>query len=65
MGKPVKRMNWCPRARKVIFPNELEAKIALAQRQRQDKGEKRYYPCNFGKHYHLTSQEARHPSERR
>lgn len=50
------RVVFCKRARKVSFKNELEAKMALAQRIRQDKGEQRYYKCNFGEHYHLTSQ---------
>lgn len=50
------RVYYCKRARKVSFRNELDAKIALAQRQRQEKGERRYYPCNFGPHFHLTSQ---------
>jgi len=51
-----KRVYYCKKARKVAFVNELEAKIALAQRIRQEKGECRYYKCNFGDHYHLTSE---------
>lgn len=54
--KTKKRVSYCSRARKVIFHTELDAKIALAQRLHQEKGEKRYYPCNFGSHFHLTSQ---------
>lgn len=46
----------CKRMRKVIFHTELDAKIALAPRIRKDKGEIRYYKCEFGDHYHLTSQ---------
>lgn len=45
----------CNRAGKVIFPTEIDAKIALATRVWKDKGEKRYYRCPNG-HYHLTSQ---------
>jgi len=47
----------CNRSGKVVFKTELDAMIALAQRQKQDKGEKRYYEC--GNHFHLTSQEKR------
>lgn len=50
------RVKYCKRARKVAFANELEAKMALAQRIRQDKGEQRYYQCSFDNHFHLTSQ---------
>lgn len=48
----------CNKTGKVIFSNELDAKIALAARVWKDKGEQRYYPCKgHGKrvHYHLTS----------
>ena len=64
MAKTVKRVSFCNRARKVVFHTELDAKIALAQRVRQDKGERRYYKCRFFNHYHLTSQEGRHVSEK-
>lgn len=47
----------CGRARKVILKTELDAMIVLARRQNQDKGEKRYYKCSFGSHYHLTSED--------
>jgi hypothetical protein len=47
----------CRRTGKVIFREEIEAKIALSRRVWKDKGERRYYPCKFGKHYHLTSEE--------
>lgn len=45
----------CNRANKVIFHDELDAKIALASRVWKDKGEIRHYPCT--NHWHLTSQE--------
>lgn len=51
-----RRVEYCRRARKVSFIDELAAKIALAERVRKDKGEIRYYACNFGNHYHLTSE---------
>jgi len=47
-------MSYCSRAHKVIFKTEIDAKLALFNRQRKEKGEQRYYPC--GKHFHLTSQ---------
>ena len=47
------------RGQKVIFKTELDAKIALASRVWKDKGEIRYYRCEIGNHWHLTSQEAR------
>ena len=47
------------RAQKVIFKDELAAKIALAQRVWKDKGEVRYYRCEIGNHWHLSSQEER------
>ena len=43
----------CNRTGKVIFPTDLEAKIALASRVWKDKGEVRYYKCHG--HFHLTS----------
>lgn len=49
-------MKRCSTNGKVIFPTELDAKIALASRVWKDKGEIRYYPCKLG-HFHLTSQE--------
>lgn len=51
-----------PDHNKVCFRDEIAAKIALAkQRDNNDRMEipRRAYPCNFGKHYHLTSREAR------
>lgn len=51
---------FCNRAGKVIFRTELDAKIALARRVWNDKGERRIYPC--GDHFHLTSQEKRNAS---
>lgn len=47
---------------KVIFKTELDAKMALAWRIRRDKGEKRYYRCELGNHFHLTSQDRRKAS---
>ena len=55
------KKNICNRTNKVVFPTELEAKIALATRVWKDKGEKRHYLCPSGRHYHLTSQEKRQP----
>lgn len=49
------RSRRCNREGKVIFEDELNAKIALARRVWKDKGEQRVYRC--GNHYHLTSQE--------
>lgn len=46
------------RGQKVIFHTELDAKIALAPRIAKDKGEIRYYRCEIGNHWHLSSQEA-------
>ena len=57
-----KQRRRCNRAgNKVIFVTELDAKVALARRVWNDKGEKRYYPCKGSHplHYHLTSQEKR------
>ena len=63
MLKSTRRIDYCKRMRKVAFKTELDAKIALAQRLRQDKGEIRYYPCpvkHHGEtHFHLTSQDKR------
>ncbi|WNO27828.1 hypothetical protein SEA_HUWBERT_77 [Microbacterium phage Huwbert] len=50
------RVEYCRRARKVSFVDEIAAKLALAERIRKDKGEVRQYKCNFGNHYHLTSE---------
>ena len=46
---------------KVIFRTILDAKIALAKRMHDDRGEIRFYKC--GNHYHLTSQVRNHISE--
>lgn len=53
----------CGKQNKVIFPTELDAKLALATRVWKDKGEVDYYLCDFKcraakykEHYHLTSQ---------
>lgn len=42
----------CNRRGLVIFDTELDAKIALAERIRKDKGEAHYFQC--GNHYHLS-----------
>jgi len=39
------------------FPDELSAKIALARRINQDRGEKRYYACTLCSGFHMTSQD--------
>lgn len=44
---------------KVPFRSELDAKMALARRVWKDKGETRYYHCEFCRRWHLTSQEQR------
>jgi hypothetical protein len=49
---------FCRRTRKVQFHTELDAKIALAPRVRKDKGEIRYYQCEFCNGWHLSSQDA-------
>lgn len=54
-----KRVHFCNRARKVVFHTELDAKIALAERLRKDKGEIRYYQCPHSNHFHLTSEKQR------
>jgi hypothetical protein len=43
---------------KVIYRTELDAKLALLNRQNRDKGQLRIHRCNVckGKVYHLTSQ---------
>lgn len=43
----------CNRCGKVCFNTELDAKIALADRIKKDKGEIRHYRC--GRYWHLTS----------
>lgn len=51
----------CPKSGKSIFPTELEAKLALAQIQREKRRnvkhrkECRYYECEHCGGYHLTS----------
>lgn len=58
-GMKVRTVRYCQRARKVSFATELDAKMALASRINQDKGEIRYYECQYAHknhpHYHLTS----------
>lgn len=48
----------CP-THKVKFRTQLDAKIVLAKRIRQDKGELREYRCPRCGAWHLTSQEKR------
>ena len=49
----------CPRDHnKIIFKDELSAKIALAKQRDNNNREavpRRAYQCKHGKHYHLTS----------
>lgn len=47
------KKNWCNRANSPIIPDELTAKMVLAERVWKDKGEKRYYKC-LG-HFHLAA----------
>lgn len=44
---------------KVRYRDELGAKIALANTQAKDHGEKRVYRCPICRGWHLTSQEHR------
>lgn len=46
---------------KVLYRDEIAAKLALAELQRRDKGEQRIYRCNIcsGAPWHLTGQEKR------
>ena len=46
-GMKVRTVRYCQRARKVSFATELDAKMALASRINQDKGEIRYYECQY------------------
>ena len=66
-GMKVRTVRYCQRARKVSFATELDAKMALASRINQDKGEIRYYECQYAPaahpHFHLTS--AYHKEEKR
>lgn len=45
----------CSHCLKVSFLDEISAKIVLAKRSYKEKGERRVYPCPFGKGWHLTS----------
>lgn len=45
----------CKSCGKVIFRDELAAKIALAGRLNRDRGEVRCYRCPQGRGWHLTS----------
>lgn len=46
-------MAICQKERKIIYRDELAAKMALARLVWKDHGEKRIYPC--GNHFHTTS----------
>lgn len=50
--------HYCKRAEKVIFPTELDVNIELAHHQFRGT-ESRAYKCEWGKHYHITTQEKR------
>lgn len=55
---------YCPETHKVAFRDELDAKMALARRIRNDKGEVRVYQCPFCHKFHLTSQKKGEPNVR-
>lgn len=55
------RLRRCGISGLVILDTELQAKIVLAKRIREDKGEKRYFRCQ--NHFHLTKQEQRTPQD--
>lgn len=54
---------YCPKAGKKILRDWVEAELTLEAIQlrsrREIHGEIRTYPCQFGDHYHLTSEEQR------
>ena len=56
--KPKPRRQICRRANKVIFPTELDVRIELAKHAFYDT-ESRAYPCLWGKHFHITTEEQR------
>lgn len=58
---------FCKKANKLILADRIAAELALEDIQLNSRrtihDECRSYPCNFGDHYHLTSEEQR--TERR
>lgn len=54
---------FCKRANKVILKDWIEAELLLEHIQlnarRTIHGENRSYPCEFGDHFHLTSEDKR------
>lgn len=50
-----KRLTRCGRTGLIILADEIEAKLVLAERQRKDTGERRYFGC--GNHFHLAATE--------
>jgi hypothetical protein len=46
----------CP-TRKVRYPSQIDAKLALVRTRAKDRDEKRYYYCRQCGGYHLTSKE--------
>lgn len=54
---------FCDYCRKRIMKDEIEAKLALATRVKQDKGEVRFYRCPKGNGYHLTSKKYRRKTD--
>lgn len=53
------RPRWSRRCRKVRYRTQLDAKIVLARLTWKDRDERRAYPCQRCRGWHLTSQEAR------
>lgn len=57
----------CPRHKKKILKDRIEAELLLEHIQlrsrREIRGENRAHPCNFGFGWHLTSEEQRTPYE--
>ena len=52
------RRVYCKRTSKVIFPTELDVKIELANHVLYGT-ESRPYKCQWGRHYHITTQAQR------
>jgi hypothetical protein len=55
---------WCPLARKRVFRAEKDAEAALSTIWSTPwpggrRLERRYYPCDHGPHFHLTSKPPR------
>lgn len=47
---------FCGRDHKVIFRDEIDAKLELAKHRFYDTKQQRAYKCPFGNHWHLTTQ---------